>query len=129
MRGGSPSDGRAARVKPYDMPYGCLVPRQIDGLLLAGRGISGSHDAQASYSRKERSCRPWRIPTNHAEGWPAGCHQVRMSSSTANRACRLLVSKIARILWRQGPFCVLTASMEKWLVPPPALNGNSNMDC
>jgi ribulose 1,5-bisphosphate synthetase/thiazole synthase len=41
--------GRAARVKPYDIPYGCLVPRDIDGLILAGRCISGSHDAHASY--------------------------------------------------------------------------------
>jgi len=41
--------GVAAAVKPYDIPYGCLVPREIDGLLLAGRAISGSHDAHASY--------------------------------------------------------------------------------
>jgi len=39
----------ARRVKPYDIPYGCLVPEKIDGLLLAGRCISGSHDAHASY--------------------------------------------------------------------------------
>lgn len=39
----------AARVKPYDIPYGCLVPRQLDGLLTAGRCISGSHEAHASY--------------------------------------------------------------------------------
>lgn len=41
--------GAAAAVKPYDIPYGCLVPRDTDGLLLAGRCISGSHDAHASY--------------------------------------------------------------------------------
>lgn len=41
--------GVAAAVKPYDIPYGCLVPRDVDGLLLAGRCISGSHDAHASY--------------------------------------------------------------------------------
>jgi hypothetical protein len=39
----------AAKVKPYDIPYGCLVPREVDGLLLAGRCISGSHEAHASY--------------------------------------------------------------------------------
>ncbi len=39
----------AVGVKPYDIPYGCLVPREIDGLLVAGRCISGSHDAHASY--------------------------------------------------------------------------------
>ncbi len=32
----------------YDIPYGCLVPRHIDGLLVAGRCISASHIAQSS---------------------------------------------------------------------------------
>ncbi len=41
--------GLAEQVKPYDIPYGCLVPRMIDGLLVAGRCISGSHEAHASY--------------------------------------------------------------------------------
>jgi len=41
--------GSAAAVKPYDIPYGCLVPRDTDGLLLAGRCISGTHAAHASY--------------------------------------------------------------------------------
>ena len=47
--GGGQAEGFAAKVKPYDIPYGCLVPKEIDGLLLAGRCISGSHDAHASY--------------------------------------------------------------------------------
>lgn len=33
----------------YTIPYGCLVPKKIDNLLLAGRNISGSHIAHASY--------------------------------------------------------------------------------
>ncbi len=49
------AQGSAERVKPYDIPYGCLVPREIDGLLLAGRCISGSHEAHASY-RVQRIC-------------------------------------------------------------------------
>lgn len=48
-KSGDNPTGRAAKVKPYDIPYGCLIPRDIDGLLLAGRCISGSHDAHASY--------------------------------------------------------------------------------
>ncbi len=43
------AEGFAQRVKPYDIPYRCLVPKTIDNLLLAGRCISGSHDAHASY--------------------------------------------------------------------------------
>jgi hypothetical protein len=46
---GDGNQGTAAAVKPYDIPYGCLVPRDIDGLIVAGRCISGSHDAHASY--------------------------------------------------------------------------------
>jgi len=41
--------GKDPRVKPYEIPYGCLVPRTVNGLLLAGRCISGSHEAMASY--------------------------------------------------------------------------------
>lgn len=35
--------------KPYDLPYRCFVPRGIDGLYTAGRCISGTHRAHASY--------------------------------------------------------------------------------
>ena len=37
------------KVAPYDIPYGCLVPKDRDGLLVAGRCISGDHVAHASY--------------------------------------------------------------------------------
>lgn len=33
----------------YTIPYGCLVPETINGLLLAGRDISGTHMAHANY--------------------------------------------------------------------------------
>lgn len=46
---GTAGQGLATRVKPYDIPYGCLVPKSTDGLLLASRCISGSHEAHASY--------------------------------------------------------------------------------
>ena len=41
--------GKDPRPPPYDIPFGCLVPEQVNGLLLAGRCISGDHDAHASY--------------------------------------------------------------------------------
>lgn len=33
----------------YTIPYGCFVPEKIDGLLLAGRCISGTHIAHSNY--------------------------------------------------------------------------------
>ena len=36
-------------VKPYGIPYRALVPRSVDGLLVAGKHMSGSHLAMASY--------------------------------------------------------------------------------
>ncbi len=44
-----PEKARSAKVAGYDIPYRCLVPREPDGLLFAGRCISGSHHAHASY--------------------------------------------------------------------------------
>jgi len=43
--------GQQATFKPtsYTIPYGCLLPETIDGLLLAGRNISGSHMAHSNY--------------------------------------------------------------------------------
>lgn len=35
--------------KGYTIPYGCLVPQQIDGLLLSGRNISGTHLAHSNF--------------------------------------------------------------------------------
>lgn len=34
---------------PYDLPYGCFVPKKVEGLYVAGRCISGTHRAHASY--------------------------------------------------------------------------------
>lgn len=33
----------------YDIPLRCLLPRQTEGLLVAGRCISGTHEAHSSY--------------------------------------------------------------------------------
>jgi hypothetical protein len=33
----------------YDIPLRCLLPKEIEGLLVAGRCISGSHEAHSSY--------------------------------------------------------------------------------
>lgn len=33
----------------YTIPFGCFVPKTVDGLLLAGRNISGTHLAHSNY--------------------------------------------------------------------------------
>ena len=38
-----------ARVKSYGIPYRSLLPLEVEGLLVAGRSISGSHLAMSSY--------------------------------------------------------------------------------
>ncbi len=35
--------------KGYTIPYGCLVPEKINGLLLSGRNISGTHVAHSNF--------------------------------------------------------------------------------
>ncbi|MBE7091089.1 MAG: FAD-dependent oxidoreductase [Clostridiales bacterium] len=36
-------------VQPYGIPYRSLIPKGLEGLLVAGKTISGSHEAMASY--------------------------------------------------------------------------------
>ncbi|MHB1416196.1 MAG: FAD-dependent oxidoreductase [Chloroflexota bacterium] len=36
------------RLRPYQIPYGCLLPLEVDNLLVAGRPISATHEAHAS---------------------------------------------------------------------------------
>lgn len=37
------------QTKGYTIPYGCLVPKEIEGLLLSGRNISGTHMAHSNF--------------------------------------------------------------------------------
>jgi len=47
--GQSETDGCPHTVQDYDIPYRCLCPIGADNLLTAGRCISGTHRAHASY--------------------------------------------------------------------------------
>jgi hypothetical protein len=40
---------KGVRAKPYDVPYRALVAKDVDGLLMAGRNISGDFIAHSSY--------------------------------------------------------------------------------
>ncbi len=47
--GAGQAESHIQYVKPYDLPYRCFVPRKVENLLVAGRAISGTHRAHASY--------------------------------------------------------------------------------
>ncbi|MDL2317981.1 FAD-dependent oxidoreductase [Eubacteriales bacterium OttesenSCG-928-A19] len=47
--GGGQAEKQSKMAKPYDIPYGALVPDGVEGLLVTGRCISGTHRAHASY--------------------------------------------------------------------------------
>lgn len=47
--GAGQADAKIQYCKPYDIPYRCFVPKEIDNLFVTGRCISGTHRAHASY--------------------------------------------------------------------------------
>lgn len=46
---GQSQEGMDIPIRPYQIPYRCLVPLQVEGLLVAGRCMSGTYEAHASY--------------------------------------------------------------------------------
>ncbi len=57
-------------VVPYEIPYRSLLPDGLDGLVVAGRCISGSHDAHASY-RVTGTCMATGQAAGLAAAWAA----------------------------------------------------------
>jgi hypothetical protein len=67
QQGGHPPDGKeggpqdvearelVARMFVYEIPYRCLVPQGVEGLLVAGRCLSVDHHADV-YTRNQGSC-------------------------------------------------------------------------
>lgn len=47
--GGGQAEKHSQPATPYDIPYRSLLPQNVEGLLLSGRNISGTHRAHASY--------------------------------------------------------------------------------
>ena len=47
--GAGQAEAKLQYSKPYDIPYRAFVPLVVQGLLVAGRCISGTHKAHASY--------------------------------------------------------------------------------
>ena len=47
--GKSQEEAKRYKIKPYQLPYRSLVPLKAENILVAGRAISGSYEAHASY--------------------------------------------------------------------------------
>jgi len=91
-KGGTKEDLSRVRIKPYEIPYRSLIPEDMRGLLVAGRCISGSHEAHASY----------RVTgTAMALGQAAG---VAAAWSVRDRLELEAVDgkQLKRFLWQQG---------------------------
>jgi hypothetical protein len=43
------SSSRIVSTMPYEIPFRSLLPQALEGLIVAGRCISGTHEAHASY--------------------------------------------------------------------------------
>ena len=69
--------GTAAKVRPYDIPYSGLIPRETDGLLLAGCCISGSHDATPPTASSASPWLPAPPPTLRQLQQPNGASRLR----------------------------------------------------
>lgn len=78
--------------KGYTIPYGCLVPEKIDGLLLAGRCISGTHIAHANYRV---------MPICANMGQAAGI-AAALSAKKEIRPRELSVAEIQNVLMQNG---------------------------
>ena len=76
----------------YDIPMRCLVPRKVDNLLVAGRCISGTHEAHSSYR-----VMPIVMATGHAAGV---CAALAVRSGTPPR--EVPAQQVQHELLRQG---------------------------
>jgi hypothetical protein len=76
----------------YDIPLRCLLPRRVEGLLVAGRCISGTHEAHSSYRV---------MPIVMATGQAAGvCAALAAQAGLSPR--QIPADAVQRELARQG---------------------------
>lgn len=83
--------------RSYAIPYRCLLPRQPENLLVAGRCISATHDAQSS-ARGQCVC----MATGHAAGTAAA-----LAARAGVPPRRLPVSRLQATLREQGAVLTL----------------------
>jgi len=94
--------GTAVRVQPYDIPLTCAIPLKVEGLLVAGRCISGSHDAHASY-RVQNIC----LATGAGVGTVAA---VSLQDNVA--VAEVDIKKVQQVLFGESEIGVAAARFE-----------------
>ncbi|MBI4206657.1 MAG: FAD-dependent oxidoreductase [Betaproteobacteria bacterium] len=83
---------RVPAGESYDIPLRCLLPQDIEGLVVAGRCISGTHEAHSSYRV---------MPVSMATGQAAGaCASLAAESGKLPR--EISASEVQAELVRQG---------------------------
>lgn len=90
-------DGIGYLIKPltgryYQIPYGCILPKKIDNLLVAGRSISGDKVAHVSY--RNMSC---CVTTGQAAGVAAAI-SIKEGTTTS----KVNVNKVQEALKKQN---------------------------
>jgi len=83
---------KVAAGAAYDIPLRCLIPKKIGNLLVAGRCISGTHEALASYR-----VMPICMATGHAAGV---CAAIAVKNKQEPR--KVNAKDVQRELLRQG---------------------------
>jgi glycine/D-amino acid oxidase-like deaminating enzyme len=78
--------------RQYFMPYRCLLPKQVDGLLVAGRAVSQTHEAD-KWTRSMPCC----IETGEAAGTAAA-----LAAATGVTARAVDIARVQRRLVQRG---------------------------
>ena len=82
-KGGGQAEGHSHPAKPYDIRYGAFLPKGVEGLLTAGRCISGTHRAHASY-RVMTPCMAMGEATGIAAALAAKCNKTPRQIAAAD---------------------------------------------
>lgn len=93
---------------PYEVPYRCLVPLEVENLLVAGKPISSTHRAHGSTRIQGTS-----FATGHAAGAAAA-----LACSQGVTPRRLDVTLLRRVLCQQGAILSVDAQREAEIWQP-----------
>jgi hypothetical protein len=91
---GGGTDGRLPTANEYEIPYRSLVPRDLDGLLVAGRCVSATHEALSAIRV---------MPPAFAMGQAAGT-AAAMAIEWGRAPREVPVPQLQEILLRQGAY-------------------------